>query len=121
MVLSRFVGALNIVTMTEFLIFNWIPILSVFFLAHLAFSNMIIRVKHERMGAIQFRIMKLSNLDKLNAEMTNQIMSLMNYHDRVKGAKNSLIDSQAIVNLLGSLALPAIAALIQAYVKVLLS
>jgi hypothetical protein len=120
MVLVRLAGALNILAITEFLIFDWIPILSVFFLAHVAFSNMIMRVKHERMGEIQSRIMKLSILDKLNAEITTQIMSLMNYHDRVKGAKNSLIDSQAIVNLLGSLALPAIAALIETYVKVLL-
>jgi hypothetical protein len=119
MVLTGFVGALNTITVAEFLIFNWIPILTLFFLAHLTFSSMIMRVKQERMGVIQSRIMKLSNLDKTDAKTTAQIMSLMDYHDRVKAAKNSLINSQAILNLLGSLAFPSLALLIDAwpYVK----
>lgn len=48
-------------------------------------------------------------------------MSRMNYHDRVKATHNSLVNSQAILSLLGSWALPAIATIIQAYVKGLLS
>lgn len=40
---------------------------------------------------------------------------LMDYHDRIKATPNSLINSQSIVNLLGSLALPLLATLIEAW------
>jgi hypothetical protein len=115
MLLARILGGLNIITIVEFLILSWIPILAVFFLGHYAFSSLITRVKHERMGELQARIMKLSNLDKTDTKATTQIMSLMDYHDRVKAAKNSLINSQTIINLMGSLALPSLATLIQAW------
>ena len=119
MVLTGLVNALNPITITEFFIVNWIPILTLFFLSHFVFSTVIIRVKYERMGELQSRIMKLSHLDKTDTKRTAQIMSLMDYHDRVKATKNSLINSQAILNLLGSLAFPSLATLINAwpYVK----
>jgi hypothetical protein len=106
---------LNIITIVVFMIFNWIPILTLFLLGHYAFSSLITRVKYERMGELQSEIMKLSNLGKTDTKATTQIMSLMDYHDRVKATKNSLINSQAIINLIGSLALPSLAILIQAW------
>jgi hypothetical protein len=121
MVLARLVSELNIFSIVGFLIVAWLPVLALFFLTHLSISGMITRVKQERMGEIQAQIMKLSRQGKTDTQVTAQILSLMNYHDRVKGARNSLVNSQAILNLLGSLALPAIATLIQAYVKGLFS
>ena len=115
MLLMRLVGALNIIIIVEFLIFNWIPILTLFFLGHYAFSSLITRVKHERMGVLQSKIMNISRLGQMDTKTMAQIMSLMDYHDRVKAARNSLINSQAIVNLIGSLALPLLATLIQAW------
>ena len=115
MLLTRLVGALNIIIIVEFLIFNWIPILTLFFLGHYAFSSLITRVKHERMGILQSKIMNISKLGQMDTKTMAQIMSLMDYHDRVKAARNSLINSQAIVNLIGSLALPSLATLIQAW------
>jgi hypothetical protein len=121
MLLTQLVGRLNLFNLVQFFLLNWLPILTMFVLANVALSGMITRVKHERMGEIQAQIMKLARLEKTDTKITAQIMGLMNYHDRVKGARNSLVNSQAIVNLLGSLALPAIATLIQAYVKGLFS
>jgi hypothetical protein len=115
MILTVIAGGLNIITFIVFMIFNWIPILILFFSGHYAFSSLITRVKYEKMGELQSKIMKLSDLGKADTETTTQIMRLMDYHDRVKAAKNSLINSQAIVNLIGSLALPSLAILIQAW------
>jgi hypothetical protein len=117
MLLASFVGGLNMITIAEFLIVSWIPILAVFILGHYAFSSLITRVKHERMGVLQSKIMNISKLGQIDTKTTAQIMSLMDYHDRVKTARNSLINSQAIVNLGGSLALPLLATLVQAYVQ----
>jgi hypothetical protein len=115
MLLVGFVGALNLITVSEFMIFNWIPILTLFLVSHFAFSSLITRVKQKRMGVIQSQIMKLSSLNKTDTKTITQIMSLMNYHDRVKSAKNSLLNLQSIINLLGSLALPSLAILIDAW------
>lgn len=117
MLLMSFVGALNMITIVEFLIFNWIPILTIFILGHYAFSSLITNVKHERMGIIQSKIMNISKLGQIDTKTTAQIMSLMDYHDRVKTAKNSLINSQAIVNLIASLALPLLTTFIQNLLK----
>jgi hypothetical protein len=120
MLLVLLIGALNIIIIIEFLIINWIPILTLFILGHLAFASLVTRVKHERMAELQSKIMKLSSQDKTSTK-TTQIMKLMDYHDRVKATRNSLINSQSILNLMGSLALPLLATLIQDYMKELFS
>ena len=121
MLLTQLVGRLNLFNIVQFFLVNWLPVLTMFLMTNIAISGMITRVKHERMGEIQAQIMKLARQGKTDTTVTAQILSLMAYHDRVKAAKNSLFNSQAILNLLGSLALPAIATVIQAYVKGLLN
>ena len=100
--------------MVVILILSWTPTLTLFILGHYVFSRLIKRLKHERLGNLQSKIMKLPNADELDTKKTAQIMSLMDYHDRVKATPNSLINSQSVVNLFGSLALPLLATLIQA-------
>ena len=117
MLLTLIAGGLNIIMIVAFMIFNWIPILFLFFSGHYAFSSLITRAKYERMGELQSQIMKLSSLDKTDVKSTAQIMSLIDYHDRVKVGRNSLINSQALVNLVGSLALPLITTFIQNLLK----
>ena len=117
MLLTLIAGGLNIIMLVGFMIFNWIPILFVFFSGHYAFSSLITRVKYERMGELQSEIMKLSKPGKTDTKVTTQIMSLMDYHDRVKATRNSLINSQALVNLVGSLALPLITTFVQNLLK----
>ena len=115
MLLMGLVGALNTITILMVSVFNWIPSLTLFVLGNYVFTRLITRIKHERLERLQSEIMKLSGLGKFDTRTTAQIMSLMDYHDRVKASRNSLINLQSILNLVGSLALPLLATLIQAW------
>ena len=115
MILLVLTGALNTTSIFGTLFFNWIPILALFSLGNYVFSRLIQRVKHERLDVLQSKLMKLSSMNEVDTKKTTQIMTLMDYYDRVKATPNSLINSQSIVNLLGSLALPLLTLLIQAW------
>ena len=91
----------------------WIPILALFILGNQAFSQQIIRVKHERLEQLQSEIMKLSsNVEKMDTDTIARVKSLMDYHDRVKSSRNSLYNPESFINLIGSLALPVISAIL---------
>ena len=68
MLLMSLVGGLNIVGMVVILILSWTPTLTLFILGHYVFSRLIKRLKHERLGNLQSKIMKLSNADELDTK-----------------------------------------------------
>ena len=115
MLLTGLTGVLGTLAILAILVVSWVPLLTLFILGNHVFSRMITRVKYERLAILQSTIMKLSNVGELDTKKTAQVMSLMDYHDRIKATPNSLINSQSIANLLGSLALPLLALLIDAW------
>jgi hypothetical protein len=107
-------AGLSSLIISSTLIIVWIPIIALFIMENNVFTDQITRVKFDRLEKIQAKIVKLSNLEKMDREATVQIMSLMDYHDRVKSTRNSLYNPQAFINLLGSLALPLFDAVLSA-------
>jgi hypothetical protein len=114
MLLLGLVEALNIILIISMVIAFWIPIMTLFIMGNYAFSQQITRAKYERLEYLQSKIMELSNVEKIDKETTAHIISLMDYHDRVKGARNSLYNIRSFTNLFGSLALPFLAAALNA-------
>ncbi len=107
-------GTISLLLIISMLAIVWMPIIALFLLGNHAFSQQITRVKYERLEKLQSRIMKLSNVEKMDKETTAHIMGLMDYHDRVKATRNSLYNTEAFTNLIGSLALPLFAAFLSA-------
>jgi hypothetical protein len=114
LLLDRLVGALNPRVIVLMVVGVWIPILALFILGNQAFSVQIMRVKHERLEKLQFEIMQLSNVKEMDKDITAHITSLMNFHDRVRATRNSLYNPESFINLIGSLALPLLAAILSA-------
>ena len=114
LLLDGFVGSLNIVVILITLVVDWIPILALFVLGNRAFSQQIIRVKHERLEKLQSEIMQHSDVKEMDKDTIAQLTSLMDFHDRVRATRNSLYNSESFRNLVGSLALPLLAAILSA-------
>jgi len=110
--LAGLVGAFNTTIILTMLILVWIPQLVLYILGNQAFSHQIVRVKFERLEKLQSKIMKLSDAEKLDKDSIAHIKSLIDYHDRVKSSRNSLYSTESFVNLLGSLALPSLGAIL---------
>ena len=109
----RLMGAFNLVIIVTYVVFTLIPILSLFVLANQAFSRQINRVKYERLKELQSKIMKLSSdVEKLDKDTIAYVKGLIDYHDRVKSSRNSLYSSESFINLLRSLALPILSAVL---------
>lgn len=108
LVLISLIGNVSTIIIITLLIFSWMPILTLFALGNQSLSQQIIRVKHERLGQIQSKLMKYSSIEKVDATTLNYIKGLAEYHDRVNSSKNSLYDFESFLNLIGTLALPAI-------------
>jgi hypothetical protein len=112
--LGGLVGTLNIRVILIIVIGFWIPMLALFILGNQAFSRQIIRVKHTRLEQLQSEIMRQSNVKEMDKDTIAHITSLMDFHDRVRATRNSLYNPESFVNLLGSLALPLLAAILSA-------
>ncbi|MFZ5905630.1 MAG: hypothetical protein ACOYZ8_18985 [Chloroflexota bacterium] len=114
MVLVGLVGGLSAVNIILFAIGNWIPVLVLFFLGNYVFSQQVARVKQQRLGDLQTRIMELSRIDRMDQDTTTHVIALMDYYERVKSTRNSLYSTESLTNLIGSLALPLFAAILSA-------
>lgn len=112
LLLVGLVGAFNTTIILTMLVVVWIPMLVLYVLGNQAFSHQIVRVKYERLEKLQFKIMKLSDAEKLDKDTIAHIKSLIDYHDRVKSSRNSLYSTESVINLIGSLALPSLGAIL---------
>lgn len=112
LLLVGLVGTINNSLILLMLIMAWIPILTLFILGNQAFSQQIIRVKYERLEELQAKIMKLSNVEEMDAKTIEHVKNLMDYHDRVSSSQNSLYNVQSFINLIGSLALPVLSVIL---------
>ena len=108
------IGTLNPTIILTLLIVVWIPMLVLYVLGNQAFSHQIVRVKYERLNKLQSEIMKLFDVEKLDKDTIAHINSLIDYHDRVKSSRNSLYSTESLINLIGSLALPMLGAILSA-------
>lgn len=114
LLLAGLVGALNIMVILIMLAIVWIPMLNIFFQGNQAISQQIVRVKYQRLEKLQSEITRLSDVKEMDKDTIAHITSLMDYHDRVRSTRNSLYNPESFVNLIGSLALPLLAAILSA-------
>jgi len=114
MALSSLVGGLNMVNIFLFVVASWIPVLTLFILGNYVISQQVTRAKQQRLGELQTRIMGLSKIDSMDKETTTHVTALMDYYERVKSTRNSLHNTESLINLIGSLALPLFAAILSA-------
>ena len=90
-----------------------IPLLIFYIATENAFSKHIREAKYRRMTQLQKQI---SDLEKkkvaTNVDQIKLIRELLDFHEQIKGAPNSLVNIGSVMNLFGSLALPFIGALL---------
>ena len=91
----------------------WIPLVAMFILNQTSLSNIIRRAKWKTLNEIQARVEKLHAADNLAEEDTLEAINrLMDYHDRIKGTRNSALNARAVLSMLNSLLLPLLALLL---------
>ena len=56
--------------------------------------------------------MELSHVEKMDTATLAHVKGLMDHHDRVNSTHNSLYNPASFVNLIGSLALPVLSAIL---------
>lgn len=112
LLLVGLVGAFNTTIILSMLGVVWIPMLILYVLGNQAYSHQIVRVKYQRLEELQSQIMRLSHVENLDGDTIALIKSLIDYHDRVKSSRNSLYSTESFVNLIGSLALPSLGAIL---------
>jgi len=94
----------------------WTPLVLYFLLSESAFAHLLINARLERLAILQQQIMEIEkNQDMNQKEPAEAVKRLLDLHDRVKSAPVSMINLSAIGNLLGSLALPLLAALLNIF------
>lgn len=114
LLLAGVIGAFNITILLSMLAVVWIPMLVLYVLGNQAFSHQIVRSKYYRLEKLQSEIMKRSDVENLDKDTIAHIKSLVDYHDRVKSSRNSLYSPDSFINLIGSLALPLLGAILSA-------
>lgn len=94
----------------------WVPALLYFALTEGSFSHLVMEAKLDRLTAIQQQIMEIENTqDMKQKEPAEAVQRLLDLHDRVKTAPTSMINLNSVANLLGSLALPLLAFLLNVF------
>jgi hypothetical protein len=94
----------------------WTPLLLYFLLSESAFAHLLINARLQRLGTLQQQVMEIeNNQDVSQKEPAEAVKRLLELHDRVKSAPVSMINLNSIANLLGSLALPLLAALLSIF------
>lgn len=90
-----------------------IPLLIFYIATENAFSNHIRDAKYRRMTQLQKQIFDLEmKKDATNVDKVKLIRELLDFHEQIKRTPNSLVNVDSLLNLLGSLALPFLGALL---------
>lgn len=94
----------------------WVPALFYFWMSESSFAKLVRVAKLERLDVIQKQVIEIeSTQDMKQKEPAEAVQRLLDLHDRVKAAQVSIINLNSVANLLGSLALPLLAFLINVF------
>ena len=94
----------------------WTPLLLYFLFSESAFSRLLMNAKLRRLATLQEQILEIENhQDVSQKEPAEAVKRLLDLHDRVKSASVSMINMNSVANLLGSLALPLLGALLNIF------
>jgi hypothetical protein len=92
---------------------NWGLLVILFVIIQVALARIITRAKWKTLNAIQSQIERLRSQEEILSEKTlTHLGKLMDYHDRVKATRNSVLDLRASLSFINSLLLPLLAFLL---------
>ena len=105
-----FIGFLTIQTLVGTILLFWIPLIAMFIFYQNSLSSIVRRAKEKTLNEIEAKIEKLHTSENLGEKETMETINrLMDYYDRIKSARNSRIDLEAVLHLFNSLLLPLLA------------
>ncbi len=113
-------GTLFTVTMVTFrlrtLIFiipRWLPLIALLVVNQMALSGVITRSKRKSLNEVEAQMAALRpRAEPPDNETMETLLWLWDYHDRIKGSRNSMLDIKGIMNLVNTLLIPLLAFLI---------
>jgi hypothetical protein len=92
---------------------SWGPVVTLFVFSQAALSRIIMAAKWEKLRQIQKKAERLESQEDIPSRDTlAHICALMDYHDRIMGARSLALDVRTGLNLLNSLLLPLLAFLV---------
>lgn len=94
----------------------WIPLLVFYIATERCFSAHIRAAKSDRLAGLQQQIASLERQAQTpDVKTAELIQRLLEIHEKVRRAPNSLVNLNSLLNLFGSLALPLLGALVKLY------
>jgi hypothetical protein len=96
-----------------FIIPRWLPLIALFVVNQMALSGVITRSKRKSLNEVEAQMAALRpRADPPDNETMETLLWLWDYHDRIKGTRNSMLDIKGIMNLVNTLLIPLLAFLI---------
>jgi hypothetical protein len=96
-----------------FIVPNWLPLIALFVVNQMAMSRVISRSKQATLNDVEARMEALRPRgEPPENETLVTLLWLLDYHDRIKGTRNSVLDIKGIMNLVNTLLIPTLAFLI---------
>jgi hypothetical protein len=96
-----------------FIIPRWLPLIALFLVNQMAISGVITRSKRRSLNEVEAQMAALRpRADPPDNETLETLLWLWDYHDRIKGTRNSILDIRGIINLINTLLIPLLAFLI---------
>ncbi|HSG44782.1 MAG TPA: hypothetical protein VLA72_16665 [Anaerolineales bacterium] len=88
----------------------WVPIIAMFALNQTSLSSIVRRAKWKTLNEIQAKVEKLQLAKNFESkEKLDTINRLLDYHERIKGTRNSSLNLRTILSFINSLLLPLLA------------
>lgn len=104
---------LNYQATVLFVVWSWGILAVLFLMYHRHLAKIISKAKRRKLQEVQAKIMKLEAREQDPTKDTlEHIGKLMDYHDRIKGTRNSALDIRVGLGFLNSLLLPVLASLL---------
>ncbi|MFC2029211.1 hypothetical protein ACFLWA_00605 [Chloroflexota bacterium] len=109
--------AVSTVTFTStaltFIILRWLPLIALFAANQMAISGVITRSKRKSLNEVEAQMEALRPIaEPPENETMETLLWLWDYHDRIKGTRNSTLNLKGILNLVNTLLIPLLAFLI---------
>jgi hypothetical protein len=93
-----------------FIIPRWLPLIALFVVNQAVISGVISRSKRASLNEVEAQMAALRpNGDPPEHEKMETLLWLWDYHDRIKGTRNSILDIKGILNLVNTLLIPLLA------------
>ena len=96
-----------------FVVPRWLPLIALFVVNQVAISGVITRSKRKSLNEVEAQMAALRpGVDPPEHDTMETLLWLWDYHDRIKGTRNSALDIMGIINLVNTLLIPLLAFLV---------